>query len=46
MTAPSTFTAEVIASISHPGETRQFSLSEAEQVLPVLKKNLGCIRRT
>lgn len=38
MTASETFPAEVIASISHPGETRQFSLSEAKQVLPLLKK--------
>ena len=30
--------ADVIASISNPGEARQFSLSEAEQVLPVLRK--------
>ena len=32
------FSAEVIASIGHPGETRQFSLSEAKQVLPILRK--------
>jgi hypothetical protein len=38
VTASEIFSAEVIASISHPGETRQFSLSEAKQVLPVLKK--------
>ena len=30
--------AEVIASISHPGEARQFSLSEATEMLPVLRK--------
>ena len=32
------FSAEVIASISHPGEPKHFSLSEAKQVLPVLQK--------
>ena len=30
--------AEVIASISPPGEARQFSLSEATEMLPVLRK--------
>ena len=30
--------AEVIASISPPGAARQFSLSEAKQVLPILRK--------
>ncbi|HCK76059.1 MAG TPA: DUF2203 domain-containing protein [Gammaproteobacteria bacterium] len=30
--------AEVIASISHPREPRQFSLSEAKHMLPVLRK--------
>ena len=33
-----TFPAQVIASISHPGESKHFSLSEAKQVLPVLQK--------
>ena len=32
------FRAEVIASISHPSESKYFSLSEAKQVLPVLQK--------
>ena len=34
----SPLSAEVIASIGHPSETRQFSLSEAKQVLPILRK--------
>ena len=34
----SPLSAEVIASIGHPSETRQFALSEAKQVLPILRK--------